>query len=150
MRLELPALKERRGDIPLLISYILKRLCNTRETRVRKISEEAMEVLLNYEYPGNVRELENILEHALIICQGETIDRKHLPVALLNNLTYYAGGGNAVTDAAGPYRVDGDADEKEKIRRELNRCGWNRGKTAASLGMNRTTLWRKMKKYSLT
>jgi len=109
-----------------------------------------MEDLLNYEYPGNVRELENILEHALIICQGETIDRKHLPVSLLNNRIYYAGGGEAVTDAAGPYRVDGDADEKEKIRTELNRCGWNSGKTAASLGMNRTTLWRKMKKYSLT
>jgi len=149
MRLELPALKERRGDIPLLISYILKKLCNTRETRVRKISEEAIEVLLNYEYPGNVRELENILEHALIICQGKTIDRKHLPVSLLNNRTYYAGDGEAVTDAAGPYRVDGDANEKEKIRTELNRCGWNRGKTAASLGMNRTTLWRKMKKYNI-
>ena len=85
MRLELPPLKNRRSDIPLLISHILKRLRTTRETRVEKFSNNAMDVLLNYDYPGNVRELENIIEHALIVCQGETIERNHLPLALLQN-----------------------------------------------------------------
>ena len=82
MRLELPPLRDRRGDIPLLISHILKRLRVTRDTRVEKFSNDAMDVLLNYDFPGNVRELENIIEHALIVCQGEIIDRNHLPLAL--------------------------------------------------------------------
>ncbi|MDH3800005.1 MAG: sigma 54-interacting transcriptional regulator, partial [Desulfobacterales bacterium] len=87
MRLDLPPLKDRRGDIPLLISHILKRLCATRDTMVEKFSNDAMEVLLNYDYPGNVRELENIIEHALIVCQDKIIERIHLPLSLQDGIS---------------------------------------------------------------
>jgi PAS domain S-box-containing protein len=87
MRLDLPPLKDRRGDIPLLISHILKRLCATRDTMVEKFSNDAIEVLLNHDYPGNVREMENIIEHALIVCQDKIIERHHLPLSLQGRIS---------------------------------------------------------------
>ena len=145
MRLELPPLRDRRGDIPLLISHILKRLRVTRDTRVEKFSNNAMDVLLNYDFPGNVRELENIIEHALIVCQGEIIDRNHLPLALQQGMLPSL----PVDETSAP----GDAvglSEKKMIMDMLQRYSWNKGKTAAALNMNRTTLWRKIKKYNIS
>jgi PAS domain S-box-containing protein len=145
MRLELPPLKDRRGDIPLLISHILKRLCATRDTRVEKFSNDSMEVLLNYDYPGNVRELENIIEHALIVCQDDIIERNHLPLSLQ--------GGISQPDAAEenqPFEKEIETSEKTRIIDTLRKHNWNKGKTAAALDMNRSTLWRKMKKYNIS
>jgi PAS domain S-box-containing protein len=143
MRLELPALKSRKSDLPLLIEHILKRICTTKNTNISRIDESAMEVLLNYDYPGNVRELENILEHALIICRGDTIERKHFPLWLLKN---------EASDASDD-SISGSArrawDEKERIVDTLRRYRWNRSTTARALNMDRTTLWRKMKKYQI-
>jgi len=144
MRLELPPLRERRGDIPLLISHILKRLRVTRDTRVEKFSNDAMDVLLNYDFPGSVRELENIIEHALIVCQGEIIERHHLPLALQQGISPSL----PVDETSLP----GDAvgiSEKNMILDMLQRYSWNKGKTAAALNINRTTLWRKIKKYNI-
>ena len=78
-RIEMPSLKDRPADLPLLISHILRRLCTSKSIPPPEISENAMQVLLNYPYPGNIRELENILEHALILCAESTLRRKHLP-----------------------------------------------------------------------
>ena len=143
MRLELPPLKERKSDLPLLIEHILKRICTTKRTTINGIDESAMEVLLNYDYPGNVRELENILEHALIICSGDTIRRRHFPLWLIKNSTQ-----DPLEGAS-----DGTArrvwDEKERITDALRRCRWNKSHTARTLNMDRTTLWRKMKKYGI-
>ena len=145
MRLELPPLRERRGDIPLLISHILKRLRVTRDSRAENFSNEAMDVLLNYDFPGNVRELENIIEHALIVCQGEIIERHHLPLALQKGTApLMPAEKTGMTDAA----VGGS--EKEQILDMLQKYSWNKGKTAAALNINRTTLWRKLKKYNIS
>jgi PAS domain S-box-containing protein len=146
MRLELPALKDRKGDIPLLISHILKRLCAIRDTRVDKISENAMEVLLNHDYPGNVRELENIIEHALIICQGNTIERRHLPLALQRDITHPESAQEKAVNLENEIQFS----EKNMILATLKKCNWNRSKTAQALNINRTTLWRKMKKYTIS
>ena len=75
VRLYLPPLRARRCDIPLLIEHILKRFNLSQPNRAYRISEGALEILLNYDYPGNVREMEHILEHALIICQSELIEK---------------------------------------------------------------------------
>ena len=142
IRLELPPLRERRADIPLLIENILRRLSSARKAQASRISEEAMEILLNYDYPGNVRELENILEHALIICQEEVIGVKHLPIFL-----------RKATPAAGPEKgvsaQEGTPTEKERILEALKRHHWQRNEAARELHMDRTTLWRKMKRYHL-
>jgi PAS domain S-box-containing protein len=146
MRLELPALVDRKGDIPLLISHILKRHSATRAEPVDKISEDAMEVLLNHDYPGNVRELENIIEHALIICQENMIERKHLPLNLQEKRTHHTLSGEEELDL----EKEVGASENDMIREMLKKYGWNRGKTAQALNIDRTTLWRKMKKYNIS
>jgi len=147
MRLELPPLKERKGDVPLLISHILKRLCATRNSRVEKFSNDAMEVLLNYDYPGNVRELENIIEHALIVCQDKIIERKHLPLALQGGVARPL---PAARDEKVPIEKEIESTEKAVILDMLRKYHWNKGQTASALSINRTTLWRKMKKYNIS
>ncbi len=143
MRLELPPLKDRKSDLPILISHILKRLCATLDTHVERISEEAMSLLLNYDYPGNVRELENILEHALIICQDDVIEKKHFPIWLIKSSNGFSGK-RKYHKPGGNYK-----NEKEMILAMLKRYRWNKGQTAKALNIDRTTLWRKMKKYDL-
>jgi PAS domain S-box-containing protein len=146
IRLELPPLKERKGDIPLLIDHILKRLSAVKETRVSKISEDAMEPLLNYDYPGNIRELENVLEHALTVCQQKTIERRHLPLSLQKGISTKGPFEEPVEDL----EAFSQYSEKYRIVEMLKRHNWHRGKTAQELNMDRTTLWRKMKKYDLS
>jgi PAS domain S-box-containing protein len=142
IRLELPSLRERRADIPLLIDHTLKRLSTAKGNKASRISEEAMEVLLNYAYPGNVRELENILEHALILCQDDVIEPRHLPIFLRDGIPVRSDDGDFPTGEA-------LSSEKERILRALRNNRWLRGETARELSMDRTTLWRKMKRYNL-
>ncbi|MDH3882536.1 MAG: sigma 54-interacting transcriptional regulator [Desulfobacteraceae bacterium] len=145
MRLDLPPLKDRRGDIPLLISHILKRLCATRDTMVEKFSNDAMEVLLNYDYPGNVRELENIIEHALIVCQDKIIERIHLPLSLQDGIS-----SPLPEEEKRPFDREIEFSEKTLILDTLRKYNWNKGRTASALDINRTTLWRKIKKYNIS
>ena len=144
-RIELPELRDRRVDLPLLIGHILRRLCVARNVRPPEISEKVMELLLNYPYPGNVRELENILEHALIICQEDKILPTHLP----EYLQVRSPAGPTMPTAAVRDRVSSDNKERDKLLATLQRHGWHRSKSARALGIDRTTLWRKMKKYGL-
>jgi len=146
MRLDLPPLRDRQGDLPLLIAHILKRLCATRNTQVERIDQRAMEVLLNHDYPGNIRELENILEHALIVCQGKVIEWRHLPVFLLKNGVCVPPQRLSEVQAR---PVGGDHPERDRILQLLQTHGGNRGKTARALKINRTTLWRKMRRYGI-
>ena len=144
VRLYLPPLKERRCDIPLLIEHIAKRLNLARENQMCRISEEAMEVLINYDYPGNVREVENILEHAMIICQSDVIEKKHLPPYLFDRQRRKAR--NIIST---PVLDDNSCEEKEQILATLDKLRWNKGQTAQALNMDRSTLWRKMKLYKI-
>ncbi len=140
MRLELPPLKQRRGDIPLLLDHILRRLTSGEKIKASRISEEAMEILLNYDYPGNIRELENILEHAVIVCQDEVIESKHLPL-FLKEIPFER---RREVPTLEPF-----AGEREAILKALKKHRWHRGEAARELQMDRTTLWRKMKRYHL-
>jgi PAS domain S-box-containing protein len=146
MRLELPPLKERRGDISLLINNFINKYNATKETTVSKIAEDAMEILLNYDYPGNVRELENVVEHAFVLCRGEVIERKHLPMYLQK-----ARGSLQGEIISRPEPTESrDAWERERLVDALKEHSWHRQKAAQALGMDRTTLWRKMKKYNIS
>jgi PAS domain S-box-containing protein len=144
-RIELPELRNRRDDLPLLIPHILRRLSATLDNRRVGISNSAMKTLLNYHYPGNVRELENVLEHALVICGDDTIRPQHLP-DYVHNLppTIPLAANDASTS---DFRNDGA--ERQKILHALQQNNGNRTQTAKSLGIDRTTLWRKMKRYGM-
>ncbi len=144
-RLNLPALKDRKIDLPLLWRHILRRLCAAKGKPPVSIATPAMEMLLNFNYPGNVRELENILEHALIIGQEQKILPEYLPDYVQKATSIFS---------EAPYNANGTADkevpgEYDKIVAILRRYGGNRRKASQALGINRTTLWRKMKRYRL-
>ncbi len=140
-RIELPSLRDRPADIPLLIGHILRRLSTSKGVVPPEISENAMQLLLNYNYPGNIRELENILEHALILCQESVLRRKHLPDYL--RLRPPATVGRRAKAASS------DSSESARILTALRRHSGNRSLAARALGMDRSTLWRKMKKHKL-
>jgi two-component system response regulator HydG len=146
MRLELPPLKRRRGDIPLLIRRFLKQYTAARGTGILKISQEALDVLLNYPYPGNIRELENIIEHACILCQGEAIERRHLPVYIQTKASRQ----DDIPSAPGTVLEGQQEWERHRLLQALEECHWNRRQAAKALGIDRTTLWRKLKKHRLT
>ncbi|THB78604.1 MAG: PAS domain-containing protein [Desulfobacteraceae bacterium] len=144
LRIVLPNLTERKPDLPLLIRHLLRKLCVIKGYECPGISEPAMAIMLNYDYPGNVRELENILEHALIICQEGIIKPRHLPVHVQSRLQgrNHAAGNSAVTS-----KHDIEA---QQIAETLKTYHGNRKKSAQALNMNRTTLWRKMKQYNIS
>jgi PAS domain S-box-containing protein len=144
-RIELPELKNRTVDLPILIGHILRRLCTARGIRPPEVSEKVMEILLNCKYRGNVRELENILEHALIICQEETLQPKHLPEYLQIR---HAARKSPSTHNVKLKNFD-DEGERDTITSMLQRYDGNRTKTAKALGIDRSTLWRKIKKYRI-
>ena len=145
LRMEIPCLKDRRADLPLLIRHLLRKLSAAKEKAQVEISEKAMEILLGYYYPGNVRELENILEHALIICQGDAIECSHLPVNVINWYKY----ARSYSHPLKVINTETRDNAREKILKTLKQNDWHREKTARALGMDRTTLWRKMKKLGL-
>lgn len=144
-RLALPPLKARKIDLPLLIRHIVRNLCAVKDSGPMIIAKPAMEILLNFDYPGNVRELENILEHALIISQNNEILPEHLPDYIqrsLNDATTGRQSAAQAEDAA-------EAAERKKIVHLLSRYAGSRTKTARALGIDRSTLWRKMKRYGI-
>ncbi|HLF85799.1 MAG TPA: sigma 54-interacting transcriptional regulator [Nitrospiria bacterium] len=134
----LPRLRERKDDIPLLINFFLKRFNAEIGKRVNNISPMVMEILMNYDYPGNIRELENIIEHALILCQGNTILPEHLPGDIVHPE-------NLVVDAALEEEEPLKAIERELFVKVLEQTGWNHKKASDRLKISRTTLWRKIK-----
>ncbi len=144
-RIELPELKNRRDDLPLLIHHIIRRLSAALDSRRVGISKAAMEILLNYSYPGNVRELENVLEHALVICSDDMVRPKHLPDYVHNQPSAVT---SIAPDMPGEVHPQTYA-EHRKIMQLLQKYNGNRSQTAKALGIDRTTLWRKMKRYGI-
>jgi PAS domain S-box-containing protein len=140
VRIELPALKNRISDIPLLIQQSMGRLYPPDKGPPRGISDQAMDILLNYDYPGNIRELENILEHALIVGQSGSILPHHLPDYLqqYRTIRYQSPPVAQLQDSV-----------RQKILQALEIHNGNRALAAKSLQMNRSTLWRKMKHFQI-
>jgi PAS domain S-box-containing protein len=137
--LELPTLAERREDIPRLVDRFLQRFNAKMGKYVTSVTEEAMELLMHHDYPGNVRELENAIEHALVLCRGSVIEERHLPATVRQRRQIRA-------PAAGDPLQSAEA---QTIRATLERFGGNRVAAAQALGLHRTTLWRKMRRYGL-
>ncbi len=143
VKIELPGLSQRKEDIPLLINAFIQKFNVRMGKQISGISDEALRLLLRYDYPGNVRELENIIEHAFILCKGDQIDLDCLPKELT--------GTPSEMDTSLSLKEEtllGKA-EAEVIKNTLKKYNGNRIKTAQELGIDRTTLWRKTKKYGL-
>lgn len=142
VNLVLPRLSERRQDIPLLAYYFLEKFCETMTKQVHAISDEALDLLKSYDFPGNVRELENILERAVAVSQTSTIEVNDLPPDIVNLELYsYSKTGNPIMSL--------EEIEKDYIQRVLQYTGGVKSRAAEILGVDRTSLWRKLKKYNL-
>jgi transcriptional regulator with PAS, ATPase and Fis domain len=145
VHLELPPLRDRRDDVPLLAAYFLERYAKRLGKNVNRFSSEAQALLLRYDYPGNVRELENAIEHAVALAEGEAVTASDLPAIFSRSRLLPDG---AVTAEA----RDGwslEEVEREHIGRVLRRQKWNLVSAARQLGISRTTLWRKMRRYRI-
>jgi transcriptional regulator with PAS, ATPase and Fis domain len=140
--LHIPPLLERRDDIPLLSYYFLKKYAARMKKDITEISQDAMNVLMNYDLPGNVRELENIIERGVALTNGNTIEVAHLPEDLreLNIRTFRKKGGKIPSL---------EEQEMAYIKWVLNEAGGNKTLAAQILGIDRVSLWRKLKKYGL-
>ncbi|MFA6464212.1 MAG: sigma 54-interacting transcriptional regulator [Desulfurivibrionaceae bacterium] len=165
LRVHLPSLRERDGDVRLLIDHFLQLFAASFGKGVKRLSAQALRLLSSYHYPGNVRELRNIIEYGVNICRGEVIEVEHLPPYVL------AEAGKAPRSVAAtvspdrresgetssfvaPEEIPDNASswsaiEKKKILTALMQTGGSRTGAAKALGWGRTTLWRKMKEYEL-
>jgi len=143
VKIELPPLSRRREDIPLLVNNFIQKFNALKAKEIKSISENALRTLMRHNFPGNIRELENVIEYAFVLCRGDMIRSRHLSREILNNIK-----NPPDTDVkSSPSHLD--AAEKKAIVDALQRHSANRGKTAAFLGINKSTLWRKMKKYNI-
>ena len=133
----IPPLRERRKDIAPLAYHFLKKFSTAMNKNVTKISETAMNFLVNYEWKGNVRELENAIERAVVVGKGDTIELKDLPFSSENN-------SDPGADLSSLSEV-----EKRYIEKTLNQNNWNINKCAGILGIERATLYNKISKYGL-
>jgi PAS domain S-box-containing protein len=138
IRLVLPPLRERMEDIPLLVDYFIKHLNAVQKKNITGVTDEALAYLMSYDYPGNIRELVNIIERALILCKAGMIHPHHLPEPLYDY--------QPVDDGRQPLEVLSIKDmEAIFLTNALRRNGWNRLKTARQLGIHKSTLFRKIK-----
>lgn len=145
--IEMPPLRERKEDIHLLVSHFLEKcsLNIPNKHKIVEVTSSAMSVLMDYSWPGNIRELENAIEHSYIRSKTDVIDIESLPVSLTDPQTYeevpYLNSTNRKTD-----KIEA---EKLYIEKLLNQFNGNRTRVAERLGLSRTTLWRKLKKFDL-
>ncbi|MBU0476272.1 MAG: sigma 54-interacting transcriptional regulator [Bacteroidetes bacterium] len=141
VKIELPSLKERRDDIPLLIQHFIKKFNHQMQKSIRNVSDEVLKILLNYSYEGNIRQLENIMEHSFVMCQTDTINWEHLPP----EINFAQNQDSTIPKLDIPLKES----ERNKIIEVLNKNNWNTSDSADELQIHKSTLWRKMKKYRL-
>ena len=140
VHLRLPPLRERREDIPLLVEHFVDKFNRLQGRNIAGVSDEVMVRLTEYDYRGNVRELENIIEQAFVLCRSDLIELHHLPPELRPGVEGGAG-------HSGPMSLA--AMEKHLIAEALRRHAGNRTRAARDLGINVSTLYRKIKAFHI-
>ena len=139
VEISLPRLSERTEDIPLLVDHFIGKFNKKMNREIRAVSSDVERLFMNYFWPGNIRELEHVLEHAFVLCRQDTITIEHLPAALRE-----CAGGRSLPDIA-PTADD----ERSAILQALEKTAWNKAKAARLLGMDRKTIYRKLEKYGI-
>ena len=139
MKLKLPTLAERKEDIPLLVNHFIERFNRGKKKKILGLTQEAMAAVMLYDWPGNIRELENAIEHAFVLCKEELIRLRYLPDKLLSEINaIFATNGTTLKDI-----------EKNAILQALQRNRWKKAATAKELGIDKNTLRRKIVRYGI-
>lgn len=143
--IQVPPLRDRKEDIPILIDHFLKKYCAINNKKVTGMSGDVQKMFIEYSWPGNIRELENAIEGAVIMAKTGIANRADIP----NFTKFTIEAPKSLKSPEKNLRRAVEQPEKEHIISILKDCNWNRNKAAASLGVNRTTLYNKMKKYNI-
>jgi PAS domain S-box-containing protein len=143
VRLTIPPLADRREDIPHLVQHFIGRFNAKQGKRIQGVTPAVMEALMRYDFPGNARELENVIEYCFVLCHNGMIDVDHLPEDFQSRVRRTA-------SASQPRAIPPlQQSEAETIRVALGRNDGHQGRAAKELGISRTTLWRKMNKHGI-
>ena len=134
--IHLPRLSERKEDIPLLCKHFLQKYSLKEGKEIDSFSSNALQVLMDYEWPGNVRQLENAISHAVILTQGRVIERRHLPKFLKQSVPE-------------PTTTCLAENERQLILNMLQESDWNKHKAARRLKISRSTLYSKIRRHGL-
>ena len=141
VKIELPPLRKRKEDIPLLVNHFIKKLNLKTGKKIIFVSDHIIRLLMSYDFPGNVRELENIIEHAFVMCQGERLEVEHLPAEFRDSFI------TASSTKPSSFHDRFQESEENIIKDTLQRNLGSRSATAKELGIHPSTLWRKMKRF---
>ncbi|MBK7868260.1 MAG: sigma 54-interacting transcriptional regulator [Ignavibacteriales bacterium] len=144
VNIHLPPLRDRMDDLPKLTTHFIERFNAHFKKKIKQFSSSAFEILKEYDWPGNIRELENVVEHSFVLCPGEIIQVEHLPTRIRESQQ------DIQTLTHKPEMKSFEDAEKEILIKILRNNSGSRLKTAQELGINTSTLWRKMKKYDIT
>ncbi len=134
-----PALKERREDIPLLVEHFLRKFNQQFKKEIIAVSGDVLALLMNYPWPGNLRELEHALEHAFVVCRHSIISVNDLPPEFSD-----------VPEKEALFSANGEEEEAKAIHRALEQCYWNKTEAARLLGVSRNTIYRRIKAYNIS
>jgi two-component system response regulator HydG len=138
--IHLPPLRERRNDIPVLARHFVTRFAAVQGKRIDGFGPNAMKLLLDYDWPGNVRELENTIEHAVVLAKQGSIEAEHLPTSLR---TFAPSADTSISPTMSEH-------ETKLLLETMEECGWNKKEAARRLGISRSTLYEKLKRYGIT
>ena len=143
VKIQIPALRERKADIPILARHFLEKYAEMNDRAIKEISKEAMDMLVKYQFPGNVRELENIIEQAVVLCRDDIISTQALPSFLKNNTHEF------INDENLNFQEKVHAFEKKLIIDAMEQASHVQTKAAALLGMSERHLRYKLQKYKM-
>ncbi len=144
-RIDLPALRDRREDIPLLVDHFITKFNRLQSKDISGVTGNVLSILMEHDYPGNIRELENIIEHAFVLCRGGLIERRHLPSSLRRQQDDSMPQGSRKSSSGLTLK----GMEEMHIRDALRRHGGNRTAASRELGINPSTLFRKLKSLNI-
>ena len=134
--IHLPSLRARKEDIPMLAQHFIEKHAKAENKAIREISADDLPILINYRWPGNVRQLENAIKHAVVVAQGSVINKSHLPQFLMEDSRDT--GTHSLTE-----------NERRLILHVLQECGWNKHEAARRLEVSRSTLYSKIRRHGI-
>jgi len=138
-------LRERRDDVPLLLEHFIEKFCSRYGLPLRRLRPEVLEMLVNYNWPGNIRELENVIESMVVLSKGEELTADYLPENITQQRSRVARIYLDIPDEG----VSLEEVERELLVKALEKAEWNQSKAARLLNITRKTLMYRMEKYQL-